>query len=93
MRLTEKEIKEKYPSAYIREGAYIGEGATIRQGAYIGEGATIREGADIGEGATIREGADIGQGAIIGPQRRFARCTRRNLKSVSLPTRRSPTTT
>ena len=66
MRLTEKEIKEKYPSAYIREGAYIGEGATIRegadigQGAIIGEGAIIREGADIGEGATIREGAEIG---------------------------------
>ena len=78
MKLTEKEIKEKYPSAFIEQGAIIGQGAFIRENAVIGRGAVIGQGAFIrenafigqntviGQGAVIRAGAAIGQGAFIG---------------------------
>ena len=65
MKLTEKQIKKKYPNAVIREGADIREGAYIREDAVIGKGAVIQEGAVIREGAYRQEGAVIGEGAVI----------------------------
>ena len=66
MKLTEKQIKKKYPNAVIREGADIREGAYIREDAVIGKGAVIQEGAVIREGAYIgRYRKEVDQSLVI----------------------------